>query len=61
MSPAFGYDKIIVFVASIKSYVFFFLAEGLANGFLKDEMILQGSDSTNASVYAAGLGINNTF
>jgi len=35
----------------------FFLAEGIANGFLKDEMILQGSDGTIASVNSAG-GLN---
>jgi len=47
--------------ASIESYIFFFLTEGLANGLLKDEMVLQGSDGTNASVYSGGLAVDNTF
>lgn len=47
--------------ATIKSSEFFFLAEGFANGFLNDEMILQGSDGTIASVNYSGLKVDNTF
>jgi len=48
-------------MASTGSYIYFFLTEGLANGFLKDEMILRGSDGTNASVYSAGWAEDDTF
>lgn len=46
---------------SVCSCVYFFLAEGLAKGLLNDEMILQGSDGTIASVNAAGWRVFYSF
>lgn len=48
-------------LASIESYIYFFLPEGIVNGLLRDEMVLRGSDGTNASVNSGIWDVNKTF